>query len=96
MAALDLTSQEESTTSAGHSLCFSRQGVASCCHHDTYIYDNQRQLRHLGLEEGLGDCNWNLLPRKLGRLLIPFPLWCAGEGQVLKVRLPRFKSYLCL
>lgn len=45
----------------------SRQGVASCCHHDTYLYYNQRQPICLRLEAGLGGCTGNLLsmPHKL-------------------------------
>lgn len=78
MASLELTPAEQSTASAGKATGLSRQGVASCCHHDTCIDYNQRQPIRLGLEAGLGDCSGNLLPRKFDRLP---PHRCASSFQ---------------
>lgn len=100
MAALELIPAEQSGASAGKATGLSRQGVASCHHHDTYIYYNQRPPSRLGLEAGLGDCSGNLLPMKFDRLPPHrcsssfFPMQCDSEGQESKGRLPRFDSQL--
>lgn len=78
MAALELTPPEQSRASAGKHMGLSRQGVASCCHHDTYLHCNQRQPICLGLEAGLGDCTGNHLSRKHDRLL---PHRCSSSFQ---------------
>lgn len=62
MAALKVTLPEQSEVSAGKPITLSGWCVTSCHHKDTHLSYNQRQLRRLGLEAGLGGHNQDLLP----------------------------------
>lgn len=65
MAALKVTLAEQSEVSAGKPITLSGWRVTSCHHQDTHLSYNQRRLRRLGLEAGLGGRNQDLLPGSL-------------------------------